>query len=124
MNAANLKKVGLDVLEDMRTAEIESAINIIEWGRWSRGGMPDNRPAIGGTPDITDDEALRIDRQVAKLGKTVPRSQFVIKQIYIYNRGVNELAKKLGISSRKVMEYRDQGLNIIYGALFCSEENT
>lgn len=109
-----LRMASIDTLDDMKTREIEDAINIVEWGKWSRGGVPCGRPVKGGSPNISDEEALKIDRQVAKLpGKT----KFVIMEMYIWNYGVNELASTLGISNRSVMAYRDQGLNIIYGAL-------
>lgn len=115
MGRNNLLAVGLDAMEELRTDVLEDAIGIVRWGIWSRGGIPTGKQPQGPTPNITDDEALRIDNQVAKLpGKP----KLIIKEIYIWNKGVNELARGLGLSSRVVMGLRDQGLNIIYGALF------
>lgn len=111
---ASLRDFGLDAMDELKTAELEAALNIVEWGRWSRGGLPTENPSDLGTPDITDEEALRLDRQIAQLPGKV---KFVVMQIYIRRRGVNELANTLGVSNRRVSGLRDQGLHILYGAL-------
>lgn len=101
--------------EDLSTELLEQAINIVEWGKWSRGGLPTGKPGKGSTPSITDDQALRIDAQVTRLPK---KAKYIIKELYIYNIRVDELAKRCGISARRVMSFRDQGLSMVYARLF------
>lgn len=105
----------IEVLEELRTKDLEDAINICEWGRWSRGGMPTGKvPLRSVTPNITDDEALAIDRQVAQLPE---KAKVVIIAHYVRRMGVNEMASKFGVSKQKIIDCRSQGLNMIYGAL-------
>lgn len=114
MNTRALQDKAQDSIAMLTTERMEAEINIIEWGRWSRGGIPTGKVATGTTPAISDDEALRIDRQVAQLPAKVKE---IIIQMYVCERGVNELARILKSNNRQVMALRDQGLGILYGAL-------
>lgn len=117
MGNSSLLKEGLQIVDDLNTADLERLTKIVEWGIWSRGGLPTGVPGSGVTAAISDDEALQVDRQVAKLRTTFYRGFMVINELYVRGKGVNELARILGISNRRVMNSRDQGLSIIYGGL-------
>jgi DNA-directed RNA polymerase specialized sigma24 family protein len=105
----------VDVLEELRAKELEEATNIVQWGLWARGGLPEcSSLERGTTPAITDDDALAIERVVAKLPVM---TRTVIKRLYIGRYTLHEIAMKLMVSKRRVAEYRDQGLNIIHGAI-------
>lgn len=117
MNKSALQAFAQDCLEDLDTATLEAETKIVEWGKWSRGGIPTGKAGDGITPNISDDEALLIDRQVGKLKEKYFRSYFVIIELYRWGRGLNDLAGTLGISNRKVQTHRDKGLSIIYGGL-------
>ena len=114
MGRNNLLSVGLDAMDELLTGELEDAINIIEWGKWSRGGIPTGVQPDTTTPNISDDDAMLIDAQVAKLPR---KPKMIIVDVYIGGRGINELASNYRKSNRAIMSWRDQGLNIIYGAL-------
>lgn len=109
-----IAEINLDALESLETADLEARTKIVDWGKWSRGGIPGTRQRRSPDYDISDDEALLVERQVARL-KGRPR--YIIRQIYLGGRGINDLAASLGVSNRQIMKYRDQGLNIIYGGL-------
>lgn len=96
------------------TKSLEDQTRIIEWGRCSQGGLPTGKESTGSTPAITEDEFLAIDRQVARLDHITKQ---VIKELYIKERSINKLASILTISNRRVMQFRDQGLNRILGGL-------
>ncbi len=120
MNTADkfaMYKFAQDTLTELGTSELEEITKIREWGIWSRGGYPTGKRGEGIQANITDEEALLIDRQVAALKTLFSRAYFILCELYKWDKGINELARSLDISNRRVMDYRDKGLSFIYGGL-------
>jgi DNA-directed RNA polymerase specialized sigma subunit len=68
----------------------------------------------GPAPNISDDQGMAVDRIIAGMdGKT----QYVLLQLYLYRQTMTAVGQSVVISNRRVAEYRDQGLNDLYGAL-------
>lgn len=112
-----LMNQGITSLEDVRRTELEDATGIIEWGLWSRGGLPSGKPNKGRTPNITDDEALGIDAAIGSIIVAMPRAGHTLKRIYIGGANQSELSFEFKISRDKVSDYQMQGLNALYGKL-------
>lgn len=106
-------------MREIKTGELEFKTNVAEWGKWARGGMPSGIRGDGAVPFITDDEALLIDGVIAGM---FGRPRFVLLEIYIHNRSIAWIAEHVNESSRKIMAWRDMGLNMLYGAMFLGEE--
>jgi len=106
---------------------------LTHWGRWSRQQvgisrctspsyvlMRDNVEQTGGLPDadITDDDALMIDRFVALMGRRKPTMADCIR---VYYRGMDktmaEVGKELGLARLKVRELIIAGHAFIEGCL-------
>jgi DNA-directed RNA polymerase specialized sigma24 family protein len=104
----------IDLTEALPREEKERRLKIWEWGKWRRGGMPDGSARSGPTPNITDEQGINVDRQVAKLPGNV---KIVIIMHYGHCYGINELAEKMSVSNRVIMELRNEGINIIWGAM-------
>lgn len=117
MSKSDLYKFALDSMEDLTTTELEQRTGIVEWGKWSRGGLPDGRVGNGGLPSITDEEALRIDAQMARLKDDFYRAYYILVQIYKWEMTIRDLVRQLHISNREIMSNRDKGLSILYGRL-------
>lgn len=105
-------------LSDLNRKRLEADLNIIEWGRWMGGGWPNGDRTERPAPNITDDDALRLNKLVTKLPEHV---KIVIVDMYVYRKGVMELASEFRSSNRVIMDYRDQGLNLLHGAIFLSK---
>lgn len=105
-------------MSDLDRKRLESDLNIIEWGRWMGGGWPNGDRVERPAPNITDDDALRLNKLVTCLPEHV---RLVIVEHYIYRKGIMELASDFKSSNRVIMDYRDQGLNLLHGALFLSK---
>jgi hypothetical protein len=104
-------------MDRLTRERLEADLNIIEWGRWMGGGWPNDRAATGKIPNISDEAALKLDALVRNLPSYV---KGVIIDIYIYRKGIMELSSEMHCSNRVVMDYRDQGLNQLHGAMFLS----
>lgn len=119
--AAAMKQEALgedtEILSDLPTERLEQDTKIKQWGYWSRGGLPALYSGrTGPTPTITDDMAIRIDRIVA--GGMPMKCRIVMELMYREEYGRNELAEKLAVSTSRIDKLRDQGLNIVWGALY------
>lgn len=106
---------------------------LTQWGRWSRQqvGVPrctspsyvlmrDNVAQAGGLPDadITDDEAMMIDRMIAVMARRWPK---MAQCITVYYRGMDmtmaEVGKHVGETRLKVREFIIAGHAYIDGCL-------
>ncbi|BBP51229.1 hypothetical protein PHLH3_08550 [Pseudomonas sp. St386] len=93
---------------------------LTQWGRWSRQqvGMPrctspsyvlmrDNVEQIGGLPaaDITDDEAVLVDRIIARMSQRYPKTAECVVIFYRSDRTLAEVGRIVGEPRLKVREY-------------------
>jgi hypothetical protein len=104
-------------MEELTTRELEQKTGIVEWGRWSRGGLPTGKPGEGCSAMITDEEALKIDQEMAWLKQKYFKLYYVLVEMYKWEQTIRDLVKTLKISNREIMSHRDKGLSILYGRL-------
>jgi len=96
-------KIAVHMVEDvpamgeLTRRKLETDLNIWEWGRWMGGGMPNNRRVEGPEPNISDDDALRMDKLVRQLPELV---RTCVIDIYIYRKGIAEVASEFRSSNR------------------------
>lgn len=107
---------------------------LIEWGYWclSGSGLPrytspafalmrDNVGSTVPTPMITDEEAMKVDRAVARLEKRDPEIGSCIWLHFAEKRTYHGIAKRLGIGKSKAAELVKAGVAWVDGALDSEE---
>lgn len=83
------------------------------WGHWVRAGGVSLGPnsvrlAVGGTvalPVCSDDQALQVDRAVARLKKRDPEMGRVLVMAYLSQFSLARIAKNSGLGSRERCRY-------------------
>ena len=93
-------------------------IRVAEWGDWARTGGSDlgyppcliGRTPSGKTPDITDADAMKVDRKVSRLP---PQEKVVIMFLYQHRRPVMLTAVKLNQSRETIRALRYSGLKLL-----------
>lgn len=93
---------------------------LCQWGMWVVQGSGVASCSVQGTqptPDISDDQALLIDRLVGRLGHRYPECGEVILRYYTSGMPLDSLAKKLGMGKEKVRQLWKAGVAWIDGAL-------
>lgn len=97
---------------------------LTQWGIWQRkggDGLPHyvsqnymfmlgngESKKITLAPEITDDDCLHVDKQIAKLSKRDPQKAAVIFAYYVKNMADEWIAQKLKISRVSVLSIRKQ----------------
>lgn len=94
---------------------------LVEWGKWVWVGMGRMYSGVstggGGTPDITDDEAIRIDRIIAQLRQADATMGNLVIDHYRYEMGYRFLADKYGMKPTKVSNLMARSKAFVQGAL-------
>ncbi|BCA28355.1 hypothetical protein [Pseudomonas phage PotUPM1] len=91
-----------------------------QWGLWVVQGSGVPSCAVVGyrpTPMITDDEALLLDRLIARLGKRYPECGEVILRYYTSGLPLDQLSRKMGFSKEKTRGLWKAGVAWLDGAL-------
>jgi len=114
---------------------IESTEYLLEqWGFWYRSGagiprytspslalMRDNVGSTVPTAMITDEQADKVDRAVARLGKRDPEMGDCVWLHFAEKRTYHGIAKRLGIGKSKAAELVRAGVAWVDGALDSEE---
>lgn len=116
MNA--LAQSDINAMIDIQIKELEDATKIVEWGIWSRGGLPTGGKNVASIANISDDEVLEIEDALRRLRDAMPRAVLVVKKLYIGWKSKSQLAQELRIPRDRVTDYQKQALNALY-ALIC-----
>lgn len=100
-------------------AEVERLL--VEWGKWCwyGAGSSYQRVSSGGgfAPDISDDDALRVDRALAQLRQADELTGQLLIDHYRRELGYRFLADKYRISYGKVVTLIGHGKGFVLGAL-------
>lgn len=85
----------------------DTKIRLQDWGKWVRsGGIASGYAAVklvagGGGCTVPDDEALAVDRAVAKLKQTEPDMGRALVNYYVRGWDFSMMGAELGISREK-----------------------
>lgn len=102
------------------TTDREADDLLTHWGRWAVQGAGVPGCSAPGEPPvtiITDDEALLIDRLVARLGHRYPECGRVIRRYYTSDLTIAQLAKKIEMSKESTRQMWKAGVAWVDGAL-------
>ena len=98
---------------------------LINWGKWAKDnnglGYPSIEPyermraSQSAGPQITDDEAMVIDRAVAELIAAKPREGDALARYYLYRPTYRELGRQLRKHHAVVAQWVDSGRSWVDG---------
>lgn len=97
---------------------------LVEWGKWSRGGIGGQASAniwvgsrTGFAPDISDDMALRVDAAVVACGVEKAVLRHVLQMYYQNGLGVVDIQVKLRVGRTTVEKYLVEAKGFVTGHL-------
>lgn len=100
-----------------------------EWAKWSRGGLGGCAASSsiwgggsGVAPDISDDQALRLDSAIVALGVNHPVLRDVIEMAYLRGWGVFDISVRMHVGRHKVDKYLSEAKGFISGFITVSSK--
>lgn len=107
-------------------ADYADLLNIIEWGKYSRqngtAGLGYSKQPIAiyksSTPNISPDEADRLDAAVARLHGEDLRAHDAVVLAYVCQQTDVAIGRHMGADRRRAWEWRRNGLRFLYDSVF------
>lgn len=102
---------------DLDTREMEALMKLGEFGKWCRRGgvrLYARQPAVlrkgSPDPDISDDEAMLLDRSLAQIKLTHSRDWNILLKYYVWGMTDHRIAEEIKLSANRINVLRGAAL--------------